>query len=76
MSTAQRAYVVPDGRNWRVKVHGIDVGDLHPRVGLAIGAAREWLHADGGGELFVLAKDGKIQTQETVGRSPVVDWSL
>jgi len=66
--TAQQATVVRDGGAWVVKVNGEEVTDRKRAQGSAINEAREWLLANGGGELAVQGKYGRIRHKHTIGR--------
>jgi hypothetical protein len=66
---AQSAFVSPDGTDWKVMANGEQVSGPHARQAEAIDAAREWLLANGGGELVVQGEDGRIQQKDTIGRA-------
>lgn len=56
-----------DGRRWAVQKPGADrVSSLHSTQGEAIDRARQILIGDGGGELTVHGRDGRIRDSDTV----------
>ncbi len=50
---------------WFVKVYGVEKS-RHFTQGVAWNAARDYLAANGGGELFVHGTDGAVRTKDTI----------
>lgn len=65
---ARQAFVVPSSNMWVVKVNGTAVTTPVPLQETAIDQARGWLLQNGGGELVVLNREGRIRQKDTIGR--------
>jgi len=62
----------PDG--WAEKRNDASrAGGIYKTQGEAIAAARQTLHREGGGELIVKGRDGRIRSKDTIspGRDPM-----
>jgi hypothetical protein len=64
---ANRRHVVPSGDKWANKAAGAKrATSLHDTQADAIGAARRSLTNEGGGELTIHRRDGRIRDSDTV----------
>lgn len=59
------AHVVPNGTNWNLKGNGALLS-THRVQADAVAAGRQWLRANGGGELFIHGEDGAVRAKDTV----------
>lgn len=59
------AHVVPSGSAWLVKVNGVE-RSRHSTQNAAWDAARDYLAANGGGELNIHGTDGTIRAKDTI----------
>ncbi|MBK6685958.1 MAG: DUF2188 domain-containing protein [Deltaproteobacteria bacterium] len=64
---AKNKHVVPKGKKWAVKTAGKDEPDSeHPTQAAAEAKAKARLAAEGGGEVRIHGKDGRIRDSDTV----------
>jgi len=59
------AHVVPNSRHWILKVDGSEKS-RHPTQDAAWDAARTYLAANGGGEIFIHGTNGAIRGKDTI----------
>jgi len=59
------AHVAPNGTNWNLTGDGTLIS-THRIQEDALTAARQWLGANGGGELFIHGEDGAVRAKDTV----------
>ena len=59
------AHVVPNGTEWDLKGDEALIS-THRVQEDALSAGRRWLHAHGGGELFIHGEDGAVRAKDTV----------
>jgi hypothetical protein len=60
--------VTPSGGDWAVRRPGASrASSVHPTQAEAIRRARDSLVRDGGGELTIHGRDGRIRDSDTVG---------
>lgn len=61
-----------DGRWAQKRISALNAESIHNTQAAAVTAARNALHAEGGGELIVKGKDGTIRAKDTIppGRDP------
>lgn len=64
---AKNKHVVPKGKKWAVKTAGKDAPDSeHDTQAAAEAKAKARLAAEGGGEVRIHGKDGRIRDSDTV----------
>lgn len=60
-------HVVPDGKGWSVKKAGQpEAESRHRTQGAAEDRAKQRVHQDGGGEVRIHRRDGRIRDSDTV----------
>jgi hypothetical protein len=61
-------YQRADGKWVNKRMGSQKAGSVHEKQHQAVDAARDMLRAQGGGELVIKGKDGKIRQKDTVSR--------
>jgi hypothetical protein len=54
------AHIIPNGELWDIKIENGDVVGQHPTQAEAEAAGKEWVRANGGGEVFVHRDEGEF----------------
>jgi Uncharacterized protein conserved in bacteria (DUF2188) len=67
MSKPNSRTVTPDGDDWTVEKPGASrASSRHDTQADAIDAARGYLEGEGGGELKIKGRDGRVRAQDTI----------